>query len=278
MHDEAPESRVLPSSGALIAEYLLFLGGGEREAELLHFLDFDYRAARVNVNFRVIREHEMRALAGRIGEHVRNELGPEFTVSVAGVPLEIMAVNDDLVASQLVSMGVGVLLVILTVAGAFRSLTLGLLSIVPTSLPVIGIFGLMGWAGIGLSIGTVMIAPLAIGVGVDYAVHFLSRYGAARRDGEDDEVAVRGVLASKGRAALLSTVVLCVAFGLQVLSAFKPIAYFGWLSVAAILIAFAANFVLLPALIIQLGMLRGQRSASKVPGVAGDLEVAHGPV
>ena len=61
------------------------------------------------------------------------------------------------------------------------------------------------------------------------------------------------MLDSKGRAALLTTMILLVAFGLQTLSVFKPVEYFAWIATSSIGTAFAANCLFLPALIIRLG-------------------------
>ena len=102
----------------------------------------------------------------------------------------------------------------------------------------------MGAAGISLDIGTSMLASLIIGAGVDYAVHFLSAWHA-----EDDEPLSRAVMratARVGPAVWTNAVMVAVGFFVLTLGEARPLKNVGGLTAAAMIVAAAVTFLVIP--------------------------------
>ncbi|MEO1175203.1 MAG: MMPL family transporter, partial [Myxococcota bacterium] len=134
-------------------------------------------------------------------------------------------------------------------SAAFRSVTLGAVSVVQNALPILATFGV--WA---LTVGTVgfsvaAVGAVAVGLVVDFTVHFLSKYRHARTEyGADVEDAVRYAYRTAGVAIFATTVILAAGFAVLALSTFKLNADLGLLTAIAVVLSMIANLALLPSL------------------------------
>jgi hypothetical protein len=117
--------------------------------------------------------------------------------------------------------------------------------------PVLFVLGTMGWAGVAIDATTAMIAAVALGLAVDDTLHTLGWFRrSARRRG-----AAAAAVAALGRGApalILTTALLAAGFGICGLSSFLPVARLGALTALALVVALAADLVLLPPLLAAL--------------------------
>ncbi|MBT8063356.1 MAG: MMPL family transporter [Gammaproteobacteria bacterium] len=144
-----------------------------------------------------------------------------------------------------------VLAISVILAFALRSVSLGLLSLVPNGLPIMATFG--AWAilvgEVGFSVATV--ASISLGIVVDDTVHFLSKYVRARSERKlSAEDSIRYAFKSVGTAIVTNTVILAVGFAVLMFSDFKVNADMGLLTSLAIVFALVLDFLLLPALLL----------------------------
>ena len=133
----------------------------------------------------------------------------------------------------------------------FRSLRLGLVSLVPNFVPGLTGFGIWGLAvgDVGLALSAVM--AVTIGIVVDDTLHFLSKYFQARRElGRSPEDAVRHAFQTVGRALYATTVVLVAGFLVLGMSRFTPTGQTGQLTALVIALALVCDFLLLPPLLL----------------------------
>lgn len=131
----------------------------------------------------------------------------------------------------------------------FRSVVAGLLCTLTVGLVCLVDYAVMGWAGIPLGVGTSMFASIAIGVGVNPAIHILDRLRLAlRAPGAVPERVFAEALAFTGYRLFYAAFVLVVGFGLLCLSEFRTLVEFGLLIGLAIGAAFVVSVTLLPAL------------------------------
>lgn len=131
---------------------------------------------------------------------------------------------------------------------AYRSLRIGLISLVPNVFPIIVVIGTMGWVGLPINIATAMIASVSMGLTVDSSIHYLSGYDRARRRGLDFYAALRETHQGVGSALVYANLALITGFLVLTLSHFIPLIYFGILVSVAMLGGLAGNLVLLPLL------------------------------
>jgi outer membrane lipoprotein-sorting protein len=133
----------------------------------------------------------------------------------------------------------------------FRSPRAGLLGIVPLSVSVLILFGLMGILGVKLDVATAMISSIIIGVGVDYTIHFLWRYREERQLNKTAAEAVSTTIHTTGRGIIFNALSVIVGFLVLMISSFTPIRYFGVMVVISIFTCLAGAMLLMPVLLLR---------------------------
>jgi predicted RND superfamily exporter protein len=140
---------------------------------------------------------------------------------------------------------VGIWLMLLVL---FRSPIMATLVLLPQILPVFLVLGVMGFAGIALDMVTVIIASVAMGVGIDGAIQYTVRFKIElAKAGGDIPQAIRASHATIGRAILIATSIVFAGFSILSFSQFVPTIYFGLFTGLAILMGLFASLTTLPA-------------------------------
>lgn len=121
-----------------------------------------------------------------ITEQVSRDTGVEL--APIGTAFVMKEMNDQITSQQFASLGLAVFLVFVLTAATQRSVLLGLAATAPILITLVVLFGVMGYASIDLSVITGIMSGLTIGVGIDYAIHFVSMFRQAHRAKADDPV------------------------------------------------------------------------------------------
>ena len=179
-------------------------------------------------------------------------LKTRITLVVTGMPQIYKELDESLVASQYRSLAMAVLIVLLIVAAQFRSLLAGFIAVVPILFTVLFNFGLMGYMGIPLDVTTVMIASVAVGIGVDYAIHFLSRLRLERIKGGEIEGSLRTTLETTGIAISINAISVSMGFIALLFGSLVPMRNFGWMTALTMIVSALSAMVLIPAILISI--------------------------
>lgn len=156
--------------------------------------------------------------------------------------------------------GTDVLLVVIAVVALMRSGSSGVLLLLTSVFPMAGVFGLMGWCGWVVDIGSVMTPCVALGVTIDDAIHFVLWYGRGVQRGLSQAKAVDLAYSGCGRAMVQSWGVIGIGLSAFALSTFIPTFRFGALTLALLTVALGCNLLFLPALLAgPLGRWLGRR-------------------
>lgn len=245
------EAYRLPESEELVAQYILLYSAGGNPGHFAHFVDHDYRSANVRVvmdsglysDEKIVVESAERYIQQRFNS-------PEMTAHLAG------RVNVDynwierLSRDYFLSEALALLAVWGVLAIAFRSIVAGLLAVVPITMAILLIHAVMGFGGIWLSMGTSMFAAIAIGTGVNFAIHCIEQMTVlVKNQGRGIEEALALLFPSTGRALLFNFSAIFLGFGLLVTSHVPPLVRFGVLVTVSIGVSFLASVTVLPALI-----------------------------
>jgi hypothetical protein len=116
-------------------------------------------------------------------------------------------------------------------------------------LAILILFGVMGWAGITLNLGTSVIASIAIGIAVEDAIRYLARLSDETRATDDQDEAIARTIASVGKPIIYASTALGLGFMVFLFSNFVPIQTFGFLTALTVITALVNDLVLLPALL-----------------------------
>jgi uncharacterized protein len=157
---------------------------------------------------------------------------------------------QSLFRSQIETLGLVMLGIMLTLVVLFRSFTVALVGIIPNILAATSILGFMGWAGIPLDIMTITIAAITIGIAVDDCIHYLYSYRAQWPRLRDPVATLHYCHANIAKAAFYTTLTITVGFSVLVLSNFIPTVLFGVLTAIAMIVALLAALTLMPKLIL----------------------------
>lgn len=119
----------------------------------------------------------------------------------------------------------------------------------PVSAVALALFGAMGYLGLPLGIATSMFAGLAVGVGVDFALHFIYQFRIQKARGEALQPALESTLARTGRAIRWNALVVTLGFLVLTLSRIPPNRNLGLLLAAAVFTCYLATLALMPFLV-----------------------------
>jgi hydrophobe/amphiphile efflux-3 (HAE3) family protein len=211
----------------------------------------DFAAAHINVRMRAVGSARARLLIESIAGLAERSLGDGYDLRITGSYYNVVMESDRLVVSQLQSLGLALGMVLLAMAAMFRSGKLLLAALVPNLLPVLWTGGIMGYLGIALSSGTVMIGSVVLGIAVDDTIHYLVRL---RREHSGDLArALQATTSRTGPALIISSVVLALGFWVGALGSFWPTIHFSLLTGLTIISALACDLLVLPACLILVG-------------------------
>ncbi|MFN3202066.1 MAG: efflux RND transporter permease subunit [Bradymonadia bacterium] len=185
---------------------------------------------------------------------------PGVSVRLTGEGLVASRALQYYIEDLLGSLGIAAVIIFFAMVILFRSLPLGLLSVIPNMFPLLCAFGFMGLFDYPLNTTTVITFSISLGLAVDDTIHFLVRYREERRRRPRHE-AVHEALVRTGRPIIMTTVLLCLGVSVITTSAFLATAHFGQLVLVAIACALPGDLVILPAL-----LALGDRAPSKKGG------------
>lgn len=190
-------------------------------------------------------------LLKKIKSHLVNDLGfDDEQVHLTGVLVLYNNMLQSLYRSQIVTIGAvffGILLMFLVL---FHSVSLSLIALVPNMLAALVVLGGMGLAGIPLDMMTITIAAIAVGIGVDDAIHYICRFKHEFSIEKNYLKSMHKAHASIGRAMYYTSATIIMGFSVLVLSQFIPSIYFGLLTGLAMFAAILSSLTLLPKLLL----------------------------
>jgi len=233
----------LPDSADLAAQYLVLLHPSDTE----RYIDFDYAAANILVRHNIASTRRMHALLSQIDEYAAGHM-PGLRVTPTSETILTTRAADELASSMVTGMGFTIVIVGLTCAVFFMSIRAALLSLIPNLVPIAIVFGLVGWLGIPINVGTSMVAAIAIGIAVDDTIHYMARNSAELNLHHDLYTAMVETISAEGRVTVATSLALAAGFLVFAVSAFVPLAYFGVLAAVTMIVALLADLTITPAL------------------------------
>jgi predicted RND superfamily exporter protein len=205
------------------------------------------------VQFRILLRSPERleaAAKSQLISEVRDAAQAAFPgAQVTGYYVLLNQLIESLLRDQWVTFSVAAVAILAMMTVAFRSAALALATLIPNALPVLLLFGAMGWLGIKVNMGAAMIAAVSLGLSVDGSIHYVMSYQRARREGFTLVAALESVQATVGRAAIFATLALVVGFATLCYSDFIPTIYFGALVSLSMIGGLLGNLLVLPLLI-----------------------------
>ena len=231
----------------LIAQYLVLYenSGGDVLSDVV---DSEYLNLNLAVTISSNSTTEEEKLLQSIEDYAVRQFPQGFSMTSSGmVPINV-ATSNEVVTSQIRSLSGSILAVFLMLALIFRSVSRGLMGMIPLVFTVLFNFGVMGFFGVHLDIGTALVSSIVIGIGVDYSIHYLSSMFHELADGTELHDAISNTVRRSGKAITSNAVTVGFGFLALSVSEFLPLVTLSWMIWLTLNISALATMILIPAL------------------------------
>ena len=246
-----PDAYRVPASRKLVAQYLLLF----QQNDLDPYVSHDFRRANIVVRHNVRDSSTLNHHVRELRQVVKSFAGPDILTSVVGENLMVNAAADRLLEGQALAL-LGLLIVIfVTMSLMFTSVKGGLIALVPGVVPIVLLLGVMRANDIPLSVGTVMVAVIAIGIAIEGTIHLFSRYSELCRRTSNYDEAVLETVKEEAAPVVATSLALALGFGVLLLSDFTVVAQFGALAAAAMLFSIFANLLITPIVMARIRLV-----------------------
>ena len=178
------------------------------------------------------------------GDHI------SLQIQQSGMLKVMKKMNEEMLTSQLRSLFLALGLVLIIMMIQFKSVKMGAIVTSPIFLTVLINFAVMGYLGVPLDNATMMIASIAIGIGIDYSIHFSSRFKVELKEQQDELKALDKTLETTGKAILINALTVALGFIILMGSNMLPMQRFGWLIAFTMAVSAWAALTFLPSLIL----------------------------
>ena len=259
LHEGESEYEILPETEEEVAQYLLLLSMGGSD-QLDNMLSFDYDQALIQAKVSSFSTSERDNMIEKVEKAIGKHFSGDVEVVLTGSPVLDTRMLKLMVKGQLQSLALAILFVFVLMIIISRSLTYGTFCTIPVSLTVILNFGIMGWFKIPLDVASAIIASVAIGIGIDYAIHFFNRYKEELAIGKSAEEAIKITISNTGQAIFYNAAAVGLGFFVLIFASMPPLARFGWLIALTMFFSSTASLTVLPALLFLRDRRRGRRA------------------
>jgi len=230
--DDNPDFESIPKEQDKVNNlFSMYSMSGDPE-DFSSMVDYEYSVGLVTALSRVMSTDEIISLVGDIEEHVASLKSIEKG-SVTGMAVVIRDLIFLVVESSVISIAMSVIIIGLITSIFFKRILWGVMGVVPLFVAVVINFGFMGIFGIHLSHVTALLASVIIGVGVDFAIHYISQYIRLSKVSDKDNLTTN-VIEDVGYPIILDSAS-NMSFGALLFSTFIPVQYMGGLMVFAMI-------------------------------------------
>jgi predicted RND superfamily exporter protein/outer membrane lipoprotein-sorting protein len=252
MNNDDPAFDLIPDSADLIAQYLFLYSASGDPSDFDSYVDTLYRNGLITVFVKTDGTAYSQELIQRVRALAREGFGPEVDVMVGGGTTATVALTESIVQDKVLNILQIMAAVLLITSLVFRSVSAGLVVLMPVIAAVLVNFGIMGLLGIPLQIGTALVSAMAVGIGADYGIYLIYRMREELgRDSNVDE-ALERAFRSAGKAVMFVSTAVAGGFGLLMLSwGFWVHFYMGFLVATAMLVSSVTALTLLPAVVFR---------------------------
>ena len=213
---------VIPDSKELTAQYLLLYEMSGDPENLWKVTDVNYRKANLTFQIKSDSSLDLRKVISAVEKHMPELRKLGITLNYAGSGYKALVFTDLILQGQIASIIISLVIVMVLLSVMFRSIGAGVIGSVPIIITAFTGFGIMGLAGIPLTTTTALLSSIAIGIGIDFAVHFIDQYKTGMTASGSAGSAGVHAMQKSGRALLFNAFVVISGFIVLLFSAFPP--------------------------------------------------------
>jgi predicted RND superfamily exporter protein len=255
LHDGSAKYYTLPKSSAGVAQALLTYQSSHRPHDLWHFATPDMRKASVWVQLKSGDNQNMKRVVDHLAAYTKANPPPDgVKVRWAGMTYLNVVWQEAMVTGMFNSLLGSFAIVLVMMIVLFRSLIFGLLSMIPLSITITFIYGLIGLVGKDYDMPVAILSAMTLGLSVDFAIHFLQRARNLHVElGGDWSQTLRGMFQGPGRAISRNAIVIAIGFLPLLAAPLVPYNTVGFFMAAIMAVSGLVTLMLLPAVMNIIG-------------------------
>ncbi len=222
MNADKEEYNTIPDNQDMIAQYLLLYEMSGDPENLNKVVDYDYEKANVTFQLKSDNSKAMNSTLAIIEKYKDDFKKLGIDMNYAGSGYKGLVFTDLILEGQIKSLILSLIIIVVLLSLMFKKISIGLIGSVPIILTALISFGIMGFLGIPLNTTTALLSSIAIGIGIDYAVHFLEQYRHNAEHSQDKMKTAQLTMAHSGRAIIYNAIVVIAGFLVLIFSVFPP--------------------------------------------------------
>jgi len=256
--EDDPGAYRIPRNPRMLTLYFKGLARSN-DPELWKLVSHDFKEVRMEARMRAIGTTQGALLEERVREYLQEHMSEFFEYKLTGNVVLLGKIAKSLVQEQAQSFAFAFAAILIVIILIFRSVPLGLLAAIPNLIPILAVYGIMGFTGIELSTATAMIASIVLGLVVDASIQFLYRFRKEFQHRSHYIQSLHHTYRNMGQSMVVSTLILCMGFASSVCASFRITVHFGVLTSLTIFLALICSLLVMPAILIMMKPFGPQR-------------------
>jgi len=247
LHDNDKAYDTVPGTADAVGQFLFLYQSTGDPNDLDNFIDREARKANVWVQMKGGDNRQMQEVEDKLAAFVQQNPLPEgLSLRWSGLTYINKVWQDLMVVGMLKAVLGSFVVVFALMLFEFRSLTLGILAMVPLTGSITLTYGLVGWLGKDYNMPIAVCAALTLGLGIDFAIHYLQRFKAHVAESRDVEATNRHMFGEPGRAIARNAIVITFGFLPLTASTLGPYITVGLFFASLMLFCTLATLFMLP--------------------------------
>lgn len=268
IHDEDPRYNMVPETREMIGQYLFLFSMSAKPSDLDNVVDYPFQKANIWVQLKTWDAQAMRDVIAAVGEYKKQHASPmEF--KPAGIAYFNLVWNDEVLWDMVRGFVIALVVVFVILTINFRSAKWAIVGYIPLLFTILLIYGVVGFAGKDFDMPISVLSCLSLGMAVDFAIHFISRFRQRLKESSEFGVqssekkqilktpnsklitdALLWTAARPGKGIMRNAVLFAASFAVMMFAPLTPYITVGAFILSMMLLSAIFTIIYLPALIV----------------------------
>ena len=250
LHDDDPRYDVVPDSREAVGQYLFLFSMSAKPSDLDNVVDPSFRKANIWIQLKTWDARAMETVIKAVDEYKKAHPIP-MELKPAGIAYFNLIWNHEVLWDMVKGFILALIAVLLILALNFRSVKWAIIGYMPLLFTILLIYGAIGFAGKDFDMPISVLSCLSLGMAVDFAIHFVSRFRQRMASTPDEDIteALLWTAARPGKGIMRNAVLFAASFAVMLFAPLTPYVTVGAFIVSMMLLSAVMTTIYLPALI-----------------------------
>ncbi|MCD4794644.1 MAG: MMPL family transporter [Bacteroidales bacterium] len=247
MNDAMEEGKRIPDEKEKIEQLWFLLEGQDIMSQLV---TYELDEGIIQSKFASSDSEDMEKFIAYMNVFINKNSSENCKIELTGMPSVYTTMNNSLINSQFSSLAIAIIMVLIIIGIMLKSFSKGIYAVIPIISTIIILFGFMGYTGISLDIATVLVASVALGIGIDYSIHVITHFNHSFKETNNINKALEDTIMISGKAILINVLSVTGGFLVLLFSQMVPLQNFGLLVAISMIGSGMGSLTLLPVILI----------------------------